>query len=321
MYYLTDKEMQAYLDKEENLRKAVEEARLIAMSKPKVIKVVQEEAEKIGLDPNKITSTKVRKKFKKARDVKHQVLKREHSKKRYERLKKIPEELGIQFSLPSLVLEQASSQTLRRNRKHIKLEPGVKVPGLECNRSLPEGVPFVNYMVIKEPEYGISLQMYLVIRHSKDGMISTRIKPETIIDIKIHPNTSPTVLSIYINNDKSNFDVHDPFKFSDFGITELDELGPIIQKKKNSSIKELMTSLSKRYERLKKIPEELGIQFSLSFLKEPKGERKPRKGQNRIKTGQKREAWRSQEKFKAVAVEKGRKTEENAKRMVENAYT
>nr|GEV69065.1 hypothetical protein [Tanacetum cinerariifolium] len=50
-------------------------------------------------------------------------------------------------------------------------------------------------------------------------------------------------------------------------------------------------------------------------------ERKPRKGQNRIKTGQKQEACRSREKFKAVAVDKGRKTEENAKRMVENAYT
>nr|GEX12586.1 hypothetical protein [Tanacetum cinerariifolium] len=51
------------------------------------------------------------------------------------------------------------------------------------------------------------------------------------------------------------------------------------------------------------------------------GERKPRKGQNQIKTGQKREACRSQEKFKAVAVDKGRKTKENKKRMVENAYT
>nr|GEZ78271.1 hypothetical protein [Tanacetum cinerariifolium] len=43
--------------------------------------------------------------------------------------------------------------------------------------------------------------------------------------------------------------------------------------------------------------------------------------QNRIKTGQKREAWRSPEKSKAVAVGRGRKTEENAKRMIENAYT
>ncbi|GKC34567.1 hypothetical protein Tco_1046951 [Tanacetum coccineum] len=46
------------------------------------------------------------------------------------------------------------------------------------------------------------------------------------------------------NNDKRNFDVHNPFKFADFGITKLDELGPV-------------------YERLKKILEELGIQSAL----------------------------------------------------------
>nr|GEZ77045.1 hypothetical protein [Tanacetum cinerariifolium] len=40
-----------------------------------------------------------------------------------------------------------------------------------------------------------------------------------------------------------------------------------------------------------------------------KGERKPIKGQNRIKTGQKREACRSREKFKAVKAGRGRKTE------------
>nr|GEZ36191.1 hypothetical protein [Tanacetum cinerariifolium] len=45
------------------------------------------------------------------------------------------------------------------------------------------------------------------------------------------------------------------------------------------------------------------------------------KDKNRIKTGQKREAWQSREKFKADAVERGRKTEENKKRMAENAYT
>nr|GEY28922.1 hypothetical protein [Tanacetum cinerariifolium] len=36
------------------------------------------------------------------------------------------------------------------------------------------------------------------------------------------------------------------------------------------------------------------------------------KRQNRIKTGQKREAWRSRKKSKAVTVDKERKTEENA---------
>ncbi|GKA85806.1 hypothetical protein Tco_0807460 [Tanacetum coccineum] len=76
MYYLTDKEMQAYLDKEEQLKKAAEEARLLAISKPEVIKVVQEEAKKIRLDPKIIASAKACQKFKKAHDAEHEVLKR-----------------------------------------------------------------------------------------------------------------------------------------------------------------------------------------------------------------------------------------------------
>nr|GEW75517.1 alpha/beta hydrolases superfamily protein [Tanacetum cinerariifolium] len=51
------------------------------------------------------------------------------------------------------------------------------------------------------------------------------------------------------------------------------------------------------------------------------GERKPRKGQNRIKTEKNGRRGEAREKFKAVAVDKGRKTKENAKRLVENAYT
>ncbi|GJU45165.1 hypothetical protein Tco_1202431 [Tanacetum coccineum] len=93
--------------------------------------------------------------------------------------------------------------------------------------------------------------------------MTNRIKPEPITDVKIHPNTKPVIVSVFRNNDKRNFDVHNLFKFTDFRITELDELGPIIQKKKNSIVKDLMISLSKRYERLKKIPEEIGIQSDL----------------------------------------------------------
>ncbi|GKC06676.1 hypothetical protein Tco_0998286 [Tanacetum coccineum] len=33
--------------------------------------------------------------------------------------------------------------------------PEIRIPSLECNRSLPEGVQFVNNMVIEEPEYGM----------------------------------------------------------------------------------------------------------------------------------------------------------------------
>nr|GEV10281.1 hypothetical protein [Tanacetum cinerariifolium] len=49
--------------------------------------------------------------------------------------------------------------------------------------------------------------------------------------------------------------------------------------------------------------------------------KKNKKGQNRIKTGQKREAWRSREKLKAVTVDGARKTKENAKRRAINANT
>nr|GEW79060.1 retrovirus-related Pol polyprotein from transposon TNT 1-94 [Tanacetum cinerariifolium] len=100
-------------------------------------------------------------------------------------------------------------------------------------------------------------------RKLKMWTMLSRLKPESITDVKIHPNFKPAVLTTYRNNDKRNFNVHNPFKFGDFGITELDELGPIIEKKKNFIVKDLMTSLGKRYERPKKIPKELGIQSAI----------------------------------------------------------
>ncbi|GJW96755.1 hypothetical protein Tco_0178563, partial [Tanacetum coccineum] len=51
LYHLTAEQIDAHLDNEEKIKKAKEEARLLAMNKPEVIKVVQEEAEKIRLDP------------------------------------------------------------------------------------------------------------------------------------------------------------------------------------------------------------------------------------------------------------------------------
>nr|GEX46107.1 hypothetical protein [Tanacetum cinerariifolium] len=75
--------------------------------------------------------------------------------KRYERLKNIPKELGIQSALPAPVIEKDQSQSLGIKRKHMELEPEIRVSGLKCNKSLPKGVLFVNKMVIEEPEYGI----------------------------------------------------------------------------------------------------------------------------------------------------------------------
>ncbi|GJU11546.1 hypothetical protein Tco_1133942 [Tanacetum coccineum] len=166
MYYLTDKELQAYLDKEEKLRKAIEEERLLAISKPEVIKVVQEEAKKIRLNPKKIVSAKASEKFKKAQDAKHQVLKREHTEKKLNVHKPfafgafgISELDGLREIIPKKknadVQDLMNSLSQRKKRKHMELEAEIKIPGLECNRALLENVLFVNNMVIEESEHGI----------------------------------------------------------------------------------------------------------------------------------------------------------------------
>ncbi|GKB75712.1 hypothetical protein Tco_0942607 [Tanacetum coccineum] len=93
--------------------------------------------------------------------------------------------------------------------------------------------------------------------------IGNRLKLVKITDVKIHPHTKPVVVTVYRSTDRRTFEVYNPFSFCAFGITELDELREIIPKKKNVVMKDLMNSLSRRYERIKKIPKELGIQSAL----------------------------------------------------------
>ena len=90
--------------------------------------------------------------------------------------------------------------------------------------------------------------------------MTSRYKPEPITDIYIHPNTKPAIVSVYRGNDKRHFEVHSPFKFSVFGISELDELQPLMEKKKNVAKSQLLQSLSQRYQGLARLPQELGIQ-------------------------------------------------------------
>ncbi|GJU38115.1 hypothetical protein Tco_1186469 [Tanacetum coccineum] len=163
LHYLTDKQIQEYLDKEEQIMKAEEEARLIAISKPEVIKVVREEAKKLGIHPKEETTTKAGETFKKTQDAEHAVLKKQHTEK------------------------------VRKSLELIKHK-------------------YVNYM----------------------WTINSRLKPEPITDIKIHPKTKPVVITVYKGTDGRHFDVHNPFLFGDFGISELDELREIIPKKKNA---------------------------------------------------------------------------------------
>ncbi|GJZ72604.1 hypothetical protein Tco_0636750 [Tanacetum coccineum] len=90
------------------MEKASQEAKLIELSKPELIKVVEEVASEARVYPKALRNTK---------------------------------------GNPSL----SSS----RKRKQIELEPEVHIAGLECNRSLSEGVQFVNNKVNETPDHEI----------------------------------------------------------------------------------------------------------------------------------------------------------------------
>ncbi|GKD60155.1 hypothetical protein Tco_1297664 [Tanacetum coccineum] len=66
MHYLTNDEISAHLKKEDKIKKAAEEAKMFEKTKTELIKVVQEEAKKIGLDPKTIISAQSGDEFKKA---------------------------------------------------------------------------------------------------------------------------------------------------------------------------------------------------------------------------------------------------------------
>ncbi|GJT79334.1 hypothetical protein Tco_1053676 [Tanacetum coccineum] len=187
--YLTEQEIQDYWDKEEQIKKAEEEARLLAIKKLQGTTGVKKNKSR---KPRKKPGVKAGELFKKDQDAEHDVLKKQH-------IEKVRKSLEL--------------------RKH----------------------KYDSYM----------------------WTISNRLKPEPITDIKIHPKTKPMVITVYRGTDGRNFDVHKPFLFGAFGISELDELREIIPKKKNTVVKDLMNSLSQRYERLRQIPRELGIQSAL----------------------------------------------------------
>ncbi|GJT78622.1 hypothetical protein Tco_1045347 [Tanacetum coccineum] len=76
--------------------------------------------------------------------------------KKYDKLKVIPSELGLNTTL--LAPEQVPSLSSGIKRKALKLEPEVRkvrIAGLECNKSLTKGILFVNNRVIETPKHGI----------------------------------------------------------------------------------------------------------------------------------------------------------------------
>ncbi|GJX33847.1 hypothetical protein Tco_0245404 [Tanacetum coccineum] len=110
---------------EDHIKKAEEEAKRLAMTKTEVIKIIQEEAENIGIDPKKVISAKAGEKFKKAQDAEMQVHKRQYTK------------------------------NVKRKKARYELEHEIKSTWWLNAIEFSLFVLFVNNMVIKEPEYGI----------------------------------------------------------------------------------------------------------------------------------------------------------------------
>ncbi|GJU81713.1 hypothetical protein Tco_1284078 [Tanacetum coccineum] len=165
LYHLTNEEIQVHYELEKRKQNATEEAKLLEMNNLELIKVVHEEAAKAGVDPKILASAKGgtgKKNF----DVHNPFNFDDFDSKRYEKLKTIPDQLGIRSNL--CAPGQVILITSRRKRKIQELEHKARIPGLECNRSLHEGVPFVNNMVIEEPDYGCSLLMSLAMRSFKE---------------------------------------------------------------------------------------------------------------------------------------------------------
>ncbi|GKE11515.1 hypothetical protein Tco_1415066 [Tanacetum coccineum] len=118
--------------REEKMKKADEEAKQLAISNPELIKVIHKEASKAKINPTTLGGAKGGQEFKKIQDAKI----REHSQK----IKKA-------MKLKKKRLDQ------HIKRKIMELELEIRIPGLECNKSLPKNVPFFNNMVTEEPEY------------------------------------------------------------------------------------------------------------------------------------------------------------------------
>nr|GEZ79629.1 hypothetical protein [Tanacetum cinerariifolium] len=143
IYNLTNDEIQEYLNKEERIKIKAKEARLLAMTKSELINVVHKEAEKAEIDPKIIESVKGdsnliydRKNF----DV-HNPFKFANF-----RVTELDE-------LDPIIEKKKKKISSVRKRTRTELEPEIRIPSLKYNMSLPEGVPFVNNMVIEEPEY------------------------------------------------------------------------------------------------------------------------------------------------------------------------
>ncbi|GJX64434.1 hypothetical protein Tco_0298777 [Tanacetum coccineum] len=136
----------ADLEKEEKLERATQEAKLIELNKHVLVKVVGEVDVELKVHQREYLA-----KVKKSNKLK---------KKRYNqyvwtttnRLK--PEKITDTYIYPN-IKPVAITVYKNNDQRNFELEPEVRIAGLECNKILPKGIPFVNNKVVETPEHVI----------------------------------------------------------------------------------------------------------------------------------------------------------------------
>ena len=88
----------------------------------------------------------------------------------------------------------------------------------------------------------------------------TKTKGEgTITDIIIHPYKKNEPIAVTIARGPRVHERYSPFRPSDFGIKEWDMMVPILRKKKNKCVPDLLQTFTNKYKELEKVAKSLGI--------------------------------------------------------------
>nr|GEW02661.1 hypothetical protein [Tanacetum cinerariifolium] len=203
------------------MERGAQEAKMIELNKPALIKVVKEVANEDGVDPNALRNKKGSQEFLKQQDDEFNkndqrnfkvhnpfkfgyfgitewdelsvIIPKTKNKvvgdimtslsKKYKRLNQILGELGISPSLPPPKQVPLLSSGIKR--KVLELEPEVCINGLECNKSLSEGIPFVNNKVIENPKHWIFFtDPFEVQAFQREARLVTLSKAEMIKVVK-----------------------------------------------------------------------------------------------------------------------------------------
>nr|GEX47618.1 hypothetical protein [Tanacetum cinerariifolium] len=174
LYNFTNDEINANLEKEDQIKRDAEVAKSLQMTKTKVIKIVKEEAEKMGINPKKVINAKAGKKFKKAQDAKMKVHKRQHTEK-VKRLTELNKKRAEQY-MWTMKKEEANGTGARNQNQAFQRWNDIQKVRVES---------LVSYLVMaamvktpKNARFGLKLKKLIAEHPDQENLQSKRVKLE-----------------------------------------------------------------------------------------------------------------------------------------------